>query len=391
MFKLLYNTFLVCTSLFVLQDYGIIFSLRQLSAILLFAYCILTYKTLWCDALLKVYFYFIFCFAISSIFSGYTLQFINRLFGDYFVAYVAYSSTVVMCKHYKDPKSCIRTFTYLGIFASIVTIFQLLHINYLDSFLAKFQLVQDQMQINRMGSDLELVGRAISGVFSTPVDNGHKLAAFLFLSLGFTQNKFINYFCTIVIYIGLFCVQVRTPFYAATLLLVIYFVKQILSINSKVKYFIIICLFVVLLLATTIIYDFLVNGEFRYALGSDLTGRNFIWENCINFIVLHPLFGGLFDYLAVYEQMPHNILLNSLIYSGIIGTISIIVIIGYLIKKVIILIFKNKHLYSLIYSLAFLSVFLDSITHNIQVVNGDVLFWIFAGYIIYGYKYRLYD
>lgn len=385
-FKLIYSIFLICSTLYVLQDFGLLLTLRQWSAVLLFIACVNAHNSLWIDSYFKIYLIFIFCFGISSLLDGYPQDFFSRLIGDYFVAYVAYWGTFIMCRDYKDTSLCIKIYTILGVFAAIVTLLQLLHIEFIDPYLMKLKLVQDQMQIDRMGTDIDLVGRAISGVFTSPVDNGHKLIAFLFLSFGFSRNKMVNFCIALIILVGLFAVQVRTPFYAAILLIGFWFIREAAISNNRMKYVGVPILIIGGIYLGIILYSMLSTGNFRYGLGMDLTGRDEIWTNCIGYIVEHPLLGGLYDYLSIYGRMPHNIVLNSLVYSGILGSVCIFFILVRQIMKVIKMLLSKQNNLIVLYCLSFIGIVLDSITHNIQVVNGDVLFWIFWGYIQFGFS-----
>lgn len=385
MFQLIYVVFLICSSLYVLQDFGVILTLRQWATLILFFACLNDTKKVWIDGYMKLYLLFVLCFGVSSFIDGYYVSFFQRLIGDYFVVYVGYWATFIMCTKYGNTSLCINTYTALGILAAVVTIFQLFHISLLDPLLSRFHLMQDQMQIDRMGTDMDLVGRAISGVFSSPVDNSHKLLVFFMLALGFwRKNRLINIVAALVIFVGLFAVQVRTPFYAAVLLFLIYIFRSISQAEGKTKNFLIIGLFILLGLVFLEIGPVLTTSEFRYGLGIDLTGREGIWAKCYEYLLSHPFLGGLYDYMSIYGRLPHNLIMNALIYSGVIGALFIMWIICKQLWKIKNTLFSSIQSDVVFYSLAVCGCIIDSFFHNIQIVNGDILLWICWGFANYG-------
>ena len=295
MYKFLYYLFLFCTCVLSTQKLGISLTPRQLFAVIMFVVCFMEEKKLWCDKLFGVYLAFVFCYGISSMLTGYVSDFLLRLIGDYFVAYVGVWAVTLLITKYKSIDFFIYAFISIGIFDGIVTIFQFLGITFLDSFLNRFNLIgYDPYLTNYQGSGEALLSRCVPGIFSHPVLNAHALAATTVLSTFIAcKKKILGTGISLLMLTSLFCTQQRTAF--AIGLVCVATIIIIASIKTKYRIVVAPSLLFIILYLGFYLYNFILNGDFRFSeLGLDSTGRDIVYKYCVTFIKNNPLQVSLF-------------------------------------------------------------------------------------------------
>jgi len=175
------------------------------------------------------------------------------------------------------------------------------------------------------------MGKVTFGIYSSPVVSGHMLMYVAVLSMIFQQRRinFFAIFLTLLLLIGSFATQERTGFYTAIAMILFLMYIKITLMNNSSKYFLIFLFIVGVLLFIPWFFNMLMEGESRYAeKGFDTTGRDVIYLESFNYFLDHPLLGGYYNYMESHTFPPHNVLLNSLVYSGVLGTFFIISIFG---------------------------------------------------------------
>ena len=237
MYKYIYILFFFCVSVLSMQHYFLPLTPRQLMAVIMFVVCVIEEKRLfWFEKNFFLYILFVLCYGLSSLITGYFPEYINRLFGDYFIAFVALWSVKILVIKYDSRDSFLYAFICFGVFDGIVTLFQFLGISYLDSFLNQFQLISYNPYLeNYQGTGSAMLINCAPGVFSHPVLNGHALVVSTVIStvIAIKKNKYIGIILSIFMLVCLFSTQQRTAF--ATGLLSVEIILLISGMRSKYR------------------------------------------------------------------------------------------------------------------------------------------------------------
>lgn len=388
MYKYFYVFFLFCVSVLSTQFYLLPLTPRQLMAVIMFFVCIVEEKRFWLDKLFFIYLIFVFCFGLSSLVTGYFPEYLKRLIGDYFVAYVAIWAVKILVTKYKALNVFLSAFIIFGLFDGIVTLFQFLGISYLDAFLNRFQLISYNPYLdNYQGTGAAMLLNCAPGVFSHPVLNAHALVASTVLSslIASKKNTLIGIIVTVFMLVCLFATQQRTAF--AIGLLSLAYILYVSAKRSKYRMIIIPSVIVVVIVGAIELYDFIMNGEFRFTeLGLDSTGRDEIYKYCFDYIKNNPL-GGINEFVEITKMYPHNIVFNAFIFGGWVGGAFLLYIVFLQLWEIFKTIRKkNADMTEVIMAMAMLSLIVNGLTHNQSVVNGEVMTWTIWGAYFYSKK-----
>ena len=344
-------------------------------------------KPRWYDKYFGIYLVYISFYFFSCCAEGYYVEGLKRVIGDFFVAFIAYWSTRIICIKYNSINALVYTLLVLGVFDAIITVCQVFHITFFDSFLNTFQLIGYEAVLD--WTDREMMGLAIPGIMSSPVVNGHFLLLTSILSLYLCGKKFnvIGIVCFIIIVVGSYFAQLRTSFYLAVIFSVLtIFMIIVLGKKSTISFILLVLLFCCCIFWGPYLYKLITIGSSRYAdLGMDANGRDVIYKVTFDFIMLHPILGHYNTFVNDYKMYPHNFFLNAYLHAGIVGFLAIVVL---AIKQIIISIkslFIRSRQYSksiIIFASIFGGLFGNGITHNISLENGDVMIWLVWGALI---------
>lgn len=350
----------------------------------MFALCIKE-KNIAFDKYWVCYIIFIACFAISSIFSGYTSEFIHQLFGYYFVAFVGYKSTQVLIQKYNGLTPFIYTLLAIGIIDACATVGQMFNISIINRLVTIIGLNPQEVYDDIISYNGGLAGVAIPGIMG-PVANGYYLSAMCILSLYNPKNKLSIFNLTLWAFfaVSLFFVQQRTALAVGLILSLLAMFKIITKGNKGLKVIILLFTSVAILMFANKVYNIVMAGDTRYAtLGLDATNRDVLYRSAWQYINNYP-FGCYFKFKSEVGY-PHNIFLNALIYGGFIGAIAIFIILFSQLKIAIPKLFKkiseNNHVL-ILFSFIFIEYFAVSLTHNLSIVTGDITLWCFWAVII---------
>lgn len=361
-------------------------TVRVYSTILLILYIIfkknlnkdklqLPYKYIW------IYLVFIFVSLLVKVFVDPAIidTFIKNIFGFYLVAIISYVAVDFFVKKQSDIKKIVTVLTIIGVFNAWVSILQAMgnplgfslgsfFSTVSDTYLAK---TIDMLEVN--GYDMADV--VVPGIFGHGATNGIMNSMLGILPLYFLsdKNKFmrvVGLFSTLYILIGGFYIQERSGFG----LLIVANLYALWKLFPH-KYIILICLilFCMYIFGGNINFDRLGRiSDFEYG---DVRGD--LMSNAHEFIGDHLLFGGETLYTQQYGMTPHNFILHSLIFSGLIGSVIIIPLFIMMVIKSIRYIFASNFVISIyIFACATLIYHLNSLFHSNSLIIGDNILWL---------------
>lgn len=390
-FKILYIIGVICWIVYPVQFlFGLPVTPRQLMAIVLFFACMVEdNRIFWSDKHFAIYFVYIFFYWLSTIAEGYAIEGLRRIIGDFFVAYVAYWSTKILCVKYKSVDILVYTIVSLGVLDAAVTACQVFHWNVFDGFLDAFQLISYEPLKDVEYSNRDMMGLAIAGIMSSPVANGHFLMLAVILSL-YLCKKGIN-LPAMILYVGLivgsFLAQLRTSFFLAVALSIIVLYKIIVSKRTTLTIALEVVFFVLVVYVGTKLYGIISSGTNRYAeLGMQLNDRDVIYSTAWEFIGEHPLFGYYNTFVDFYKMYPHNFFLNAYLHAGFFGFIAIMILVVrqlFVTVKNIVVKSDNSNNMLIVFSAAFIGLFGNGMTHNISLASGDVMTWLVWAALVY--------
>ena len=385
-YNYIYCLFFFCACILSTQKMLMSLTPRQLFAVIMFFVCLrVEGNKIWCDKLFGFYVVFVICYGISSLLTGYFSEFLLRLIGDYFVAYVGLWSIRLLISKNNDVEWFLYTIIFIGLFDGIVTALQFLGIPYLDTFLNRLHLVSYTPYLNiYQGSGEALLSRCVPGIFSHPVLNAHALAATTVIStyIACKKNHILGIILTLLMIIFLFCTQQRTAF--AIGLLSVLAIVIISARQSKLRFISIPALIIIFTYFGFLFYGFISKGDFRFSeIGMDSGGRDYIYKYCRDFIKANPL-GGINSFVAATGVYPHNLFFNAFIFGGWIGgTVIIGMVFFQLVQCYKSIINKHVDITEKILALAVFSLIVNGITHNQSIVNGEIITWTIWGAFYY--------
>lgn len=382
-FKIFFVLYVIATLFYSALHIAGIITPKQLFAVVMLIVCVTTSSRIEFNRYWGFYLGFIFFFGLSSLYTGYIVEFLNQLIGSFFVAYVSFWATKILVCKYDGAQILLNTLIVAGVLDAFVTIFQAFGVDVGDRILSFLMLSNSQNYLdeyNVESSDfLELV---VPGMFSSGVYNGYFLMTVGLLSL-YPQFKKINiiiFFPWVVMLFACFCTQQRGPL-AIMVILSVYVLYKILSTRtSQLLRFIVIPLFlIVVAYVLRLSYELILSGESRIAeLGGDYTGRDYIYSFTLNYYLEHPIFGGYYYLTQNYGIAPHNLILNAFIYGGFFGGLALISLVVIQIRPIIQVLIKNNSVVNrtaFIVGIGYIAFTINSFLHNKSLATGDALLW----------------
>ena len=368
---ILYLLFICCGFLFgQLYIPGSPLNNLQILTLLMLAICVKIDRKPQCDKYLFLYFCFIILYFVFELLLGYLSRLIAFFRTYIFIGYVFYWATKILVQKYNTLWPLVITATIIGVFDSIITGFQALGIPITNSLVNS--LILDNSFNEYMESHSDGMGVAVSGLYYSPVLNGHNLLFFYFLSLLCCQKykKWFLFIPSVIILVGLFFCQQRSPFYIAVFMSFILYVKRV-SLSPVKTFFMLITLSIIIIYVLPVFIDYVDSSGSRM-LSSDDTNRFNIWEKGIVYFLEHPFVCSYHDFVIEKKSYPHNLLLSVLVSGGLLGFYFISRML-YLQLKFMIAKYKlyKSHIGILIISFSYLGLVLDSMSHNTGWVDGD--------------------
>lgn len=371
LFIFIYLLFIV--SLFLIGQIKMPFlsiNINILLTVILFSICLIKERHLYNDKYLNYYWYFLFFYALSAIATGYFSHFFHFCYSSVLIAYVAYWSTQIFLKRY-DYYFPPLILVSIGMLASIVTIFQGIGMPLSHPLLDA--VIMDKDQSETLSYDGFNGGFALSGIYFSPVMNGHYLLFFIFNSFLLFKRKYrlVFYVSAIIIFVGLFFCQQRSAFFISvvSLILLVWYLGR--SSNSLLGLFVLLTI-IVLVIKILPTFNSIVDTTGSRLLLSSGTGRERIWPLAIDFISSNPIFCGNRLFFDTYRASPHNFFLSAIVSGGIFGGIILItLVVKLIIQSVKNIIYKNAIYSNFIISIMVLGLISDSMVHNFGLIEAD--------------------
>lgn len=222
----------------------------------------------------------------------------------------------------------------------------------------------------------------LPGIFGHPVSNGFFLsvaAPMLLTAIGINKSKIISFYyiaTILVVMVAIFLLQQRAAFY----LMIIVIAYHLLSLFVKKTSRFIIPVAVIIVLVTLFMPS---SGADEIELGklasSDNSSRTSVWTWAFTVFMNNPLFGNIIQYNQHADYSAHNVLIDSLVDSGIFGFIPLL----YLYVKTVIdslqIMFNTKSNYARVISYSVLISMGMGMFHNTSYMTGDVIIFISLG------------
>lgn len=222
--------------------------------------------------------------------------------------------------------------------------------------------------------------------------SGELLAIFSLASiLLFKNTRIANFFYTISFFLGLFVLILgasRGPLFVAVILLTFLFLIYFWYVRKTQMFFlklfttplVLLLLFIQFVLPNVAWKDIeIVNRLLLFAEGQstgDKEVRNYLWESAWQQFLEHPILGDQF-LERTYSHYPHNIYLESLMATGIIGGTIFLSLIVYLLVLVLRHVLNRQKV--VIFSLLLLSTLLANLTSG--SLFGNISLWVLIAFI----------
>jgi hypothetical protein len=323
---------------------------------------------------------------LSCVAEGTALAFLREFISLYMVGIVCYLATIVYCNKYGEFHKPLVVLYGCGILNTIVNGLQYIG-HPIGLALGVLFVNENNEQKSAMFEHLSNgeSGSFLFGLYGDPVLNGYYSLFVPILALYFlmkSQDKTADIFhltIGLISYVILFLIQQRAAFIFASAILVYMIIKRY-GFKKKYALFFLSCL-ILLLVAIPLIVSSPEFSESRL-MSQDEDSRSLIYSKAIMYILEKPIFGGIQGFVEYANNMPHNVIFNAFIYSGIIGGLCILRI---LYKQIIITRRCIKSDYSSAIAFLFLGYTLTGLLHNPSIVTGDAILWILWGGVYWTY------
>lgn len=321
-------------------------------------------------------------------------QFGIRLLSNFLVCFVAFFAVDRYVSSNKTLIGILLMFVCVDAINGIATYLQYIGNPVGLSFVGAFSTTKSEY-VHFISDNMDRISEAslsLPGIFSSSVLNGYMSSTLGVMSLYYVVGNGRKYWIIgVIVYavalIGSFCCQERSGFG----LLLIFSIITLYKFTPRLfKYFFPILVLVGFFFVFEKISEIMTSD----ALGriSDMTtfeaARQRLVNNALSFIKSHFLWGGDVSYSIQYGLTPHNIFLHSMIYSGIFGAVTIIVLFCYLIYDASICIWKLKSgVVSYFFACALIIYMLNSVFHSASLITGEVAIWIMYACMIKGIQF----
>ncbi len=361
-------------------------TLRHVVSLLLFLWLFLS-RNFKMDGFLRVLLIFLFCYGLSSVITGYTEVFFNKLLGTYCSCIALYCATKVMILKFNSANWIVGTILIIAILDAIVTIGQFFNIAIakdITDFLGVNNTLEYEWESYERNAGA-ILGSTASGLLGS-VLNGYFLSAATIIAL-YNKNgtaSIKNWILCLFLLVATFLSQERTGFYAAVLGIIGYVMISLK--NRPSSFYIYIIIFLAIVFFGGNFLDIINIENTRYGiLGNDLGGRRELSASSWNYVLSNPL-GGAMEFFASGNREPHNFIANAILYGGLIGGT---IIIGYIIYQLVICLkilferfkFKKYGLLTCVFALSYIIYTINSAFHNPSLPTGSEMFYVWWGCI----------
>ena len=331
---------------------------------------------------IKLYVAFLLIFFFCLVVTGDLMSFglIRRILAYDLVCIVTFFSIYLKVNNATQIRNIVLFLLAICLFDAIITILQMAgqEIGWIiGQLITPFK--EDAAEIAERNSDIVAISIA-PGIFGNVVSNAFVLASFAPLVFSYYRLKnkisfILSILFTIIGVVAIFLTQQRAASYLFLMSLTVYLFTLVLK---KTGYLLL--LIAVLILVGSEISSFFSNIDLgRLASGQD-DSRSSMFKYAMEFIPNHFLFGGISDFTSVTGLSAHNILLDSFIFAGVGGFITLMTFdirIGLLCARKVFSYIKGKcSLMTFALAMAMATCTLYGFTHNTSVLTGDVVVFI---------------
>lgn len=347
---------------------GLPLNFLQLATLATFTACISIERPR-VDRWMGLYFLFLVFYILSAIATGYFDLLFHRLYSTFFISFTGFWATSVLVRYNQTLKPLVYTLIIVGVIDAIVTTFQALGIPFYNPLLS--MIIEDKEQEEFLAIHGNELGFAISGLYISPVFNGHFLLFYLLVSL-IPQAKNLNIKIlpfTFMILIGLFFCQQRSAFLMGVIAFVYVFYNRIKQSGSY-RLLMGVVFLIGLFYVGNYAIDYVTSSGSRLSETSG-TGRAETWAEAIDFIFSNPLFGGYDLFRKVSDTYSHNMILSAFIAGGFIGGFILLKLVYEQLRFIYHRIRATRLMLFYIVGFAYTALIVDSMLHNTGLVEMD--------------------
>lgn len=327
---------------------------------------------------------FSFLSVINDDFGKLDLFLADIVFSRFLISYMLVALTLVLVPKYFSFKKAIGVLILVASFNSLIIFGQFLNIDYV-------WIITDVITANRY-EDIDLLllvdlKGAYKGLVGT-VKSGYLLCLLIPLILYKIAINDKKIFWTLFFLFNILIVillQQRMAF-LIIILNTVYYIYFFNIKNNKSIYFIFFSVFsLVICLLHIFGYNIFIFDTTNSRLSTlEDESRRQLFDVAINFILDRPFFGGFDSFYPILNLSPHNLFLNAWIRGGIVGFISILIMVVFIFKKSS-NVLRRGNLTNPLYVfliLAFLNYILLSFTHNEGITSADGITFILLAFFI---------
>lgn len=317
--------------------------------------------------------------------------FATRLLAYFLLCYIAYFAIDRIAVSKKDIKLILILLSAICALNDIVTYLQYIG-NPTGVGLGMLFSTSESEYLKNIADNLyrhDEFKTAMPGIFGHGAVNGYMVSCLGILGMYFLNGNGRKYWIIGIILfalslVGAFCCQERSGFG----LLIMFALISVWKFSAKyLKYSVPLLLILLGLAYYENIAEWISSqdiGRFAELTNFDDT-RTKLVRNAVEFILNHPLLGGDVLYGKIFGLTPHNVILHSFIYSGLIGAALILYLTFYMLADTYRTI-KNSHTGTAAYFFACaLAIFLlNGFFHSSSLITGDVIIWILYACMLRG-------
>lgn len=355
-------------------------TIRHLAAIIMFFVCLKVKPMRLSGTEAIPYIIFICIFGLSCFAYGTYYEYFRLLIAYYLLCFITIWATDILINRYNTITPIIKTFVVLGIVDAFSLILQYLNIPGSFEVMRLFNVEDNYMKYQTL--DLSTADVSYPGIFGA-VHGGYNMMVSLICSLYYLYKKdnILSFSIWLFIMFGLFCTQQRAAFLCGIMASGFFFYKMRLinfrSFRGAVLSVMIFigCMFVFLRFRDlSQIFE-----SSRFSTMTEIGVREYIYKTSYLYISDNLLFANVYEYQAMYDVWPHNLIFNAFMYGGLFSALAIMYIlirhITFALKSVLAKL-SFSSVQCCVMGLAFISYNVISMTHNLSIVTGDILYWL---------------
>lgn len=344
-------------------------SLIMISELLTIMACVLIDWKIVLDKYLLLYVIFLFIRLLSESYYGYTSEFFEDLRRYLPAAFVLCWSSAVFTKHFNGYYYLflVVPLIFAGVLNSFVTYCQANGI-FGTEFLKEALRTTNEEEMSYILRRGDRFGLAVSGIYPTALQNGHRSLFMLVTMFLLRRNKVLSILTIIIaaiILVGLFFCQERSALFFG-LIFEAFLIMVSLYKNGHRK--LLVAIFVMSALIIPSVITYLVSLDTRVT-DVNLDSRENLWDYSIAYIGDHFIMGSYYQYFQFMHKPPHNMILSAFVAGGLIGGGLLMLLLAMQLKSMSRLLKRDRSNDTLVIMCIYLSMIGDSLFHNLGLVE----------------------